>query len=708
MSEMIIATVNEGLDKLYSVWTNLGLDVPSKMDRNQTIRTHIKTLLTRMLTEEIGAKDKILKSLKIHTKKALKLAKELGMKYTEPDNSMVLIQYEKYVRQEASRMEHIKAQRLNELGLLEEKYATLCKRLGKDPDYIPSNEVPPIEHINNLEEHIKSLEVLKEQRMKKFLSIKENILFKYEELEIEPNTALEREIACEDEEFFILSITNLDLSASVLSELEHKKILHKKMALESADKIESLYEMLKMDQSDKNHFLAENEGYTTSVIEKLNCEIDRLEMINKEQVGEMVEARRKELKELWEKCFYSQEQRSQFVYFCCDDFTKELLELHQEEIRRISRYFEEHKDLLDLVWQWKKMWINVMELDRRLNDPARLMSRRNSLIKEEQQRNDIYKMLTKIEHEISEKIEEWEQEQERRFLVGGVTFSKYIQEQKEKHANIIKLGKKNKSVLDKKQNNQHGDRLKVVKQDEVIPKKKAEKHDQGYPIKKNLHRMPTRNRKIQKSLSPMQVKILKRTKPRIEKKKSKVSTISEMESSKLNQLKTRPLTRFSWRERNNLLKSSGVPNLDRTERDELKLIRESRQQCGCNCQDECLPGICSCIVNQMECQVETEGYPCKCKRKICGNPLGKKEYDVDNVQMHYMQTLMQVQNLSLGEEVEKNNKTNKIGFKDVSVYYFERAQGLSSVPDEGGNSLGMEMNHFFHERIRFEKNYGPC
>lgn len=179
--------------------------------------------------------------------------------------------------------------------------------------------------------------------------------------------------------------------------------------------------------------------------------------------------------------------------------------------------------------------------------------------------------------------------------------------------------------------------------------------------------------------------------------------VLQRQSSKVGELGTRGLTPLNSRARKALLKASGVTNMDKTEGEEAKLIRESRRQCGCNCVGECVPGKCSCMIGGVECQVESLGHPCKCNVKSCGNPLGRKEFDEAEVKMHYIETLMNLQNLFSITDQEKTVKTSKIDFKDdVSIYYFQRTQGFLSVPKEGGNSLGMSNDHFLHERLRLD------
>ena len=64
-----------------------------------------------------------------------------------------------------------------------------------------------------------------------------------------------------------------------------------------------------------------------------------------------------------------------------------------------------------------------MELERCAKDPSRLMNARgNSLLREEKERNKVNKALPRIEEELQELIDEWEDEHGQQFKVGGVKF----------------------------------------------------------------------------------------------------------------------------------------------------------------------------------------------------------------------------------------------------------------------------------------------
>lgn len=451
MKEVLHRVVDDRVSQLYSLWNELGLDSKNKRQRNATIEKYFEELLDRMVEEEFAAKKKILDSLEVHTKKAVKLCRELGLTFEEPDSSLVLVQYEQAVRHEATRLAEIKEERMKEVKGLKRKDEHLCDRLAMDPFYVSSSTVPTTEQLHGLKDHIKMLEEVKFTRLEQFIKLKENILLMYSELEAEPVTELEREIACEDPDRFTLSTSNLGQVSAILTSLEERRNINQKMAMEAVEKLDSLYERLELDTNDKFSFLSAHEGHSPSVLHKLRLEIARLEEIKKANIEKFVTVLRNELHKSWDDCFYSQQQRNAFEPLHCVEFTEELLEMHEAELKKLKAYFNKNEELLTKVGQRQEVWKKAMELERRAKDPSRLMNARgNSLLMEEKERNKVNKTLPRLEQELEELICDWEKQQGSRFLVGGVSFTHFLQQQREEHAAQLEAEKQAREQAKKK------------------------------------------------------------------------------------------------------------------------------------------------------------------------------------------------------------------------------------------------------------------
>merc|ERR1719219_2810503 len=387
-----------------------------------------------MVSEEQVLKKKLVDNSEAHLILCDKLSQEMGVEYQQPDSSLSLMKLENALRREKEKLELLKKERMVEVLELKKKDETLCQKMEVDPFYVSSTVVPSTRQLQDLKDHIRSMEEEKFQREEEFVALKNSILRRYMELEEEPETEFEREIACEETKVFILSTANLERVREVLTILDRDFQNNQRTALNSIEKIENLYERPKLNQAEKYQFLSMNQGNGRSVLRALQLEVERLEEIKKENIEQFIINLRNELHGLWEQCFFSSEQINAFVPLHSIDFGENLLELHEAEVERLKAHYEENRELFTKVSQRQEVWSKFMELEKRAKDPTRLMNARgNNLLLEEKERNKVNKALPRLEEELHDLIAAWEANQGREFLVGGTNFTAFIQAQKDQH-----------------------------------------------------------------------------------------------------------------------------------------------------------------------------------------------------------------------------------------------------------------------------------
>lgn len=129
---------------------------------------------------------------------------------------------------------------------------------------------------------------------------------------------------------------------------------------------------------------------------QLQAEVQRLEVLKMQSMKSVIEAIRAEIALLWQRCFYSPEQQQAFVpyhdgeyllyndkaltqniyavvhhksvglsacFLSTDDFTEDLLNLHEAEVRTLKKCFEDHRELFEGVTKWQVNWTLYLELD---------------------------------------------------------------------------------------------------------------------------------------------------------------------------------------------------------------------------------------------------------------------------------------------------------------------------------------------------------
>ncbi|XP_060732620.1 cysteine/serine-rich nuclear protein 3 isoform X1 [Tachysurus vachellii] len=132
-----------------------------------------------------------------------------------------------------------------------------------------------------------------------------------------------------------------------------------------------------------------------------------------------------------------------------------------------------------------------------------------------------------------------------------------------------------------------------------------------------------------------------------------------------------PLT---TKKRRALLRASGVKKIDVEEKHELRAIRVSREDCGCDCRLFCDPETCTCSLAGIKCQVDRMSFPCGCTKEGCSNAAGRIEFNPIRVRTHFLHTIMKL-------ELEKSREQQQ-----------SSAPGPASVPAPNGNGYHSDTN----------------
>ena len=180
-----------------------------------------------------------------------------------------LLQLYSQLKSEVIRLESMKEERMVEVRGLKKQDEELCCKLSMDPFYISSTTVPTSAQLEGIKDHIKRMEELKFEREEQFITTKNSILSLYTELEEEPASDIERMIACEDTEHFTLSASNLSQASDVLKMLKDQVKKNQKEHMLMVEKLENLYERLRLDMAEKYKFLSLHQGHGKSVMEPL-------------------------------------------------------------------------------------------------------------------------------------------------------------------------------------------------------------------------------------------------------------------------------------------------------------------------------------------------------------------------------------------------------------------------------------------------------
>uniref|UniRef100_A0AAZ3SJ33 Protein regulator of cytokinesis 1 n=1 Tax=Oncorhynchus tshawytscha TaxID=74940 RepID=A0AAZ3SJ33_ONCTS len=420
-----VECLTRALNRLKDIWEEIGIPEDQRLQRTDVVRKHIKGLLDMMIAEEDSLRKRLMSSIESCRKELDVLCTELQLSPFEEDEGRTMLQLEKDIRSRLEVMMKQKSQRVKELKRLSKQDRELCDIMCSVPFCIDMDTVPSLEQLDSYRSYLNDLTKEKDRRHGEFVGIKRLIIVCMEELDQLPDTSFERDVVCEDEEAFCLSIDNITALRLLLGQLEDRKTENELVCNSYRSKIQELWERLQVLQE-------EREGMSDHMVHsflQLEAECRRLDELKMKNMKNVIEAIRAEVALFWERCFYSLEQRRAFTPYYDVNFTVELLNLHEAELLSLKKHYEDHRELFEGVTRWQDSWTLFLQLEKKVTDPSRFNNRGGNLLKEEKQRADLQKSLPKLEKSLKTQIDLWEEEQYREFLVNGQRFLQYVQEQ---------------------------------------------------------------------------------------------------------------------------------------------------------------------------------------------------------------------------------------------------------------------------------------
>ncbi|XP_031424920.1 protein regulator of cytokinesis 1b isoform X2 [Clupea harengus] len=424
-----VACLNKALCHLKDIWEEIGIPEDQRLERTNVVKNHIKGLLDMMIAEEESLRQRLTDSIASCRKELQKFCQELQLPPFEEDEYQTMLLQEKAIRMRVSVMVEEKSQRMRQLKALTDQDQDLCDLLCSEPFPISPDRVPSTEQLQKYKQHVAQMCAEREKRHSEFVRLKKQIVLAMEDLDQLPETSFEKDVVCEDEEAFCLSKENINSLKLLLHQLEIRKAENEALCMGYREKIQQLWERLQIPQEERDTMSVHMSLSKKRSMDALQEEVVRLEALKRKNICSIVTSIREEIAVLWDKCFYSTDQRQEFGAYYNDDFAEELLSAHDSEIVRLRQHYESHKELFEGTYKWEESWKLFLDLEKKATDPSRFTNRGGNLLKEEKQRSDLQKSLPKLEKKLKAQIEQWEQEQGREFLVKGQKFMQYVSEQ---------------------------------------------------------------------------------------------------------------------------------------------------------------------------------------------------------------------------------------------------------------------------------------
>ena len=210
--------------------------------------------------------------------------------------------------------------------------------------------------------------------------------------------------------------------------LEEKRAREKRLKELKAD-VEGLWERLSVSEMDRKRFHAGTRGCGLRVINDFEAELDRLNELKRQNLHIFVEDARIKLQDLWDALYYSEDEMLDFTPAFSDVISDALLSAHENEISRLEILKEQQMPILQRIERHRTLVHERDELAASSQDGTRLLKQKGErrdptrLLREEKSRKRVAKELPKMEADLRQALEQWEDEYGRPFLVHGNPYS---------------------------------------------------------------------------------------------------------------------------------------------------------------------------------------------------------------------------------------------------------------------------------------------
>ena len=436
--ESLVKICKTNVSKLCELWSEMGLEKLD--DRTDSVQKYIEKSFKRMIHEEKGHLNEILKKIEVLEAERMRLICDLNRntdvvdaQQMDPDLlGLPLVKLVDKLKLINEDLTAAKEQRMVEIRSLAEENDRCSRQVGHDPLPVPPDTILNPQELQDLRDHIQKMQELRRRRQAQLEEMQIEISNLCGLLDVEPRSSAERHLVCQDPADCVLSEANMSVVRELLERLQRHLELNTAKRQEMTDKILSLCSRLNLEAKP---FLPETERVNDKTLAEIEASVVELEVLKKQHMNDFIAASKKELELVWNQCYVSNQQQKEFLPFFSQNVDEETLNALDQELDRLRNYHQHNRHLFDKVDEWHQVWFRKLDLENKGKDKGRLLGRgRNNLLEEEKQRKAVQKKLPKLERELQGLVDAFgEANPGLEFRLNGLKLGDYIREQKAEH-----------------------------------------------------------------------------------------------------------------------------------------------------------------------------------------------------------------------------------------------------------------------------------
>lgn len=183
--------------------------------------------------------------------------------------------------------------------------------------------------------------------------------------------------------------------------------------------IKSLYKKLRLSEGDLALFTSRVRGVADPIIRLCETELERLQELKKDHIEDFIKDARESLSILWDSLYLNDDDRLDFTPAYTDVFTDASLQAHENEIEKLQERLCNMEPLLSLLRRHMELDKEREDLEVQTSDPARFSKRGYNPMAESKLRARIENTMPRIEAQLREALQKYEEENLVPFRVWG-------------------------------------------------------------------------------------------------------------------------------------------------------------------------------------------------------------------------------------------------------------------------------------------------
>lgn len=426
---MIAGLRDHVVGKLDAIWARMGFEEPEIMDRLSQAESYVNDLYGRMINEENELLENHLAVIETRTKEIDELSLELGrgpFRYTGPET---LLHKKSRLEEIHQELKKSKDEKMVELFNLKQIESELTSKLSQRPALVPVDKIPSPSDLDTIRESIKRLKMLRDERWMEFSTMREECSQNLNIMGERPKTTFEEQVINHnDDSYFACDPDNLVDLRQFRDRLSQQKSKREQYKNDLEEKIQAVGRRLqKTDQFISKLISTE---LTNEWIETLENNLNLLEEEKKTKLKGIILNMREELRNVWDKLHFSQEQRDKFEPCYVEQYTETICTAHENEIKKLNDYYDQNVKIFAGFEKWEKMFEQYCEFRDREKDPNRYKNNRgNKLAKQLAEFNALKKKMPRFEDLLIGDVATWQSEHDKFFEINGIPLQDYIEEQ---------------------------------------------------------------------------------------------------------------------------------------------------------------------------------------------------------------------------------------------------------------------------------------